>query len=499
MRRNKFSLSHYKLLSAHMGRLVPLTWFEALPGDSIQQATSLLIRMKPMLAPIMHPVRVRIHHWFVPNRLLWEDWEDFITGGPEGISAPEWPHFEIADTTQGYLEDYMGLPPGTYDPAVSASALPFRAYQLIWSEHYRDQDLEVVPDISTASGLDTSTSTELRRVSWEKDYFTTARPWEQKGNRMLAPLTGYAPIKGIGVGSTSYPNTNVSVYETRVAPAQTYAESNSTNIHVEKDTAQGYANGRPAIFADFDNTPGGGGLDINDLRFALAMQRYQEARARYGSRYVEYLRYLGVRSSDARLQSPEYLGGGRQVIQFSEVLQTAPDATSQTVVGEMKGHGITAMRTNRYRRFFEEHGVVMTLMSVVPKSMYMHSMHKMFSRMYKEDYFQKELQHIGEQEVLNKEVFMPHTDPDEVFGYQARYDEYRHIPSTVSSEFRNELKHWHMAREFSVDPALNSTFVRCAPTDRIYADTNLQPLIIMSNHSIQARRMMSKYATPRII
>lgn len=234
-------------------------------------------------------------------------------------------------------------------------------------------------------------------------------------------------------------------------------------------------------------------MSINDLREALAIQRFEEARARYGSRYVEYLRYLGVRSSDARLNRPEYLGGGKQTIQFSEVLQTA-EGTSP--VGTLRGHGISAMRSRRFRRFFEEHGYVIGLMSVKPRTMYMQGLARTWNRRVKEDFFQRELQHIGQQEVLNKEVYAAHATPDGVFGYQDRYDEYRRMESSVAGEFKaNTLNFWHFAREFSSDPALNATFVKSVPTERTFASAATDVLYVMAMHSLQARRQVSRSGT----
>ena len=244
--------------------------------------------------------------------------------------------------------------------------------------------------------------------------------------------------------------------------------------------------------------PGIGSVDINQLREAFALQRFEEHRALYGSRYVEYLRYLGVKSSDGRLQRPEYLGGSRQTIQFSEVLQTAPGGDDP--VGALKGHGIGAMRTNRYRRFFEEHGYVLTVMMVRPISVYMQGLSRMWNRRVKEDYYQRELQHIGQQEVLTKELYAGNaqgpTADDVVFGYQNRYDEYRWHESYVSGEFRNILNSWHMARDFANEPTLNADFINAVPTTRIFAAQQNDTLYCMANHSIQARRLMSKYGNP---
>lgn len=500
MKRNKFSLSHYKLFSCSQGELVPATMMEVLPGDSIQHATSMLVRVLPLLAPVMHPVRATIHHWFVPHRLVWDEWEDFITGGPDGMDASVFPTIYFGTGIQvGTLGDYLGLRPGGY-PFV-CSALPYRGYALIFNEWYRDQDLQSPLPISTASGVDTTTNIALVNRCWEKDYFTSSRPWEQKGPAVSIPLAGDAPVLGIGKVDGDFPEASQTVRESDQTTS-VYANASSIGIggaaqaqyKVEGSAA---SSGWPNIRADLSGVTA---VNINDLRLALALQRYEEARARYGSRYVEYLRYLGVRSSDARLQRPEYLGGGKQPIQFSEVLQTAPttDGDDSEGVGNLKGHGIGFLRSNRYRRFFEEHGYVFTLINVQPKTMYVQGMHRTWNRRTKEDFWQKELEHIGQQEVLKKEVYVSGSAADEeVFGYQDRYDEYRRMESSVAGEFRTTLDFWHMARNFASMPSLNASFVSSNPTNRIYSvtDDSVDKLWIMTNHSIQARRMLSKTGT----
>lgn len=503
MRRNKFSLSHYNLLSCDMGELVPVGLVEVLPGDSIQQSTSILLRVSPLLAPVMHPVQIRVHHWFVPHRLVWDDWEDFITGGSDGMNASTFPTITLSYSEGppptgsgviGGLADYLGCPPGINGMAVSA--LPFRAYALIWNEWYRDQDLQAALTIDTSDGADTTTNTDLQYAAWEKDYFTSARPWTQKGPEVSIPLTGDAPIKGLGILSGTSPTTGpATIRETGDAPTGTTSypkfwkasDSGASLFAAEHPDTANY----PGIFADLSKVSA---ASINDLRLAFALQRYEEARARYGSRYTEYLAYLGVRSSDARLQRPEYLGGGKQTIQFSEVLQTSPNAESDpdVGVGNLRGHGIGAVRSNRYRRFFEEHGYILTLMSVRPRTMYPQGLHRTWNRRTKEDFWQRELEHIGQQEVLNKEVYAANPAPDGVFGYQDRYDEYRRMESRVSGEFRDTLDFWHMARIFSSPPTLNGSFVRMNPTKRINAVQTEDVLWCMVNHSIQARRQLSK-------
>lgn len=508
MKRAKHSLSHYKLLSANMGQLLPIGLVEVLPGDTFQHATSALIRVSPLLAPVMHPVHVRIHHWFVPHRLVWEDWESFITGGPDGMDDSAFPTIEMTylsgppetgNNAVGYLPDYLGIPPQIN--GVHVSALPFRAYNLIYNEWYRDQDLAAERTVSLASGVDTTTSVgQVPNISWEKDYFTSARPWTQKGPQINIPLNGPGYISGLGKLNGVFQNVNQAARESD-GQTPTYAKwqginpaSVDSSFLVEGRTVSG--SDYPNVRLDTDSI----GIDVNDLRLAMAAQRFEEARARWGSRYVEYLRYLGVRSSDARLQRPEYLGGGKQTIQFSEVLQTAPttDGDDEIGVGNLKGHGIGAVRSNRYRRFFEEHGYVISLMSIKPRTVYLQGIPRTWNRRTKESFWQKELEHIGQQEVLNKELYATHASPEGIFGYQDRYDEYRRIESTVAGEFRTtNLNYWHMARTFAAEPVLNESFVVSNPTDRIFAvpPSTADTLWCMCHHTIQARRMVSKQGT----
>lgn len=481
MKRSKFNLSHYKLATFDMGELVPVGLVEVLPGDTFRMATSALIRVSPLLAPVMHPVHVRIHHWFVPHRLVWEDWEKFITGGPDGMDSSVFPVLQAGSFTQGSLADYLGVPPGDLS-ALDVSALPFRGYQLIWNEWYRDQDLQTTAGIDKTSGTDTTTSQALQNCSWEKDYFTSARPWTQKGPEITLPLGADAPVvsDGSGVPTFVVPTTSPSALNTTAGGSNII-----TGVSQASSAAMAWSD--PNLKADLSAATA---ASINDLRLAFALQRYEEARARYGSRYTEYLRYLGVRSSDARLQRPEYLGGGRQTIQFSEVLQTGPD-TSDEGVANMLGHGISAVRSNRFQRFFEEHGYIFSLMSVLPKTMYAQALHKTWIRRTKEDFWQRELQHIGQQEVLNQEVYALSAGPYAVFGYQDRYDEYRRMESGIAGDFRSTLDHWHYARIFASAPSLNADFVKSVPTKRVNAVESEDVLWVMANHRIGARRMVA--------
>ena len=524
-KRSKFSLSHYRLFSGRMGMMMPIGITECLPGDTFQQATSVFLRCSPLVTPVMHPVHVTVHHWYIPTRLLWDKWEDFITGGPDGMDASIMPTIKApaeGGFAVGSLADYMAVPSGI--PNLEVCALPFRAYALLYNECYRDQDLESELPLSLESGLDTTTNTTLQRCDWARDYFTTARPWPQKGPAVSVPVNltaagepsitgtvigngtptftgnfrdtpGTAPFTVKGTQSRDYGKVDYSDLQYSVTSTNNSAWGNTGSDRVNLSWAN------PALKVNLQfhsGNPELGSVDINQLREAFALQRFEEHRALYGSRYVEYLRYLGVKSSDGRLQRPEYLGGSRQTIQFSEVLQTAPGGDDP--VGALKGHGIGAMRTNRYRRFFEEHGYVLTVMMVRPISVYMQGLSRMWNRRVKEDYYQRELQHIGQQEVLTKELYAGNaegpTADDTVFGYQNRYDEYRWHESYVSGEFRNILNSWHMARDFANEPTLNADFINAVPTTRIFAAQQNDTLYCMANHSIQARRLMSKYGNP---
>lgn len=491
MKRNKHSLSHYRLATFDMGELVPVACLEVLPGDAFRHSTSLLVRCSPLQSPPMHPVTVRTHSWFVPSRLLWDEWEEFITGGNdgEGDGASAFPTIDLsAGAAVGSLADYFGIPTGVDVGAVNA--LPFRAYGLIFNENYRDQDLVAARAISTAGGADATTATTVATIAWEKDYLSGARPWPQRGPEVTLPLGTEAPVAVDQVKGTGLAGEKLGIQ---------YTDGVGTMIANQTELRAGPA-GASAGYDLYADLSAATSVDVNTVRRAFALQRYQEARARYGARYVEYLRYLGVRPLDARLQRPEYLGGGKNTLAFSEVLQTAPTTDgAQTGVGDMLGHGISAMRTRPYVRHFEEHGYVITLCSVRPRALYLDGLHRMWSRATKEDFWQKELEHIGQQEIYAKEVYNPAADPDAVFGYADRYSEYRHHPSHVSGLFRSSLNDWHFGRAFGAEPSLNSAFVSCVPTKEPFQDQAGDTLWVMVQNNVAARRLVTRNAAGRIL
>lgn len=488
MKRTKYRLSHGHDTTFNMGQAVPVGVIEVLPGDTFQMATKAILRLQALGTPAF--ARVHVNHAWIwgPSRTLWEEFEDLVTGGPDNDSLPQWPTINSPAVTGfevGSLGDHMGIPVGV--PNRPVNALPFRLYAKWWNENIRDQDLQNELPISYASGPDTTTSTALQRVAWHNDYFTASRPWEQKGPSISIPLTGDAPVLGIGAASTST-TTNVTGVRDSAGNTVTYNPGYTTvggtaGVAMDADGVNGF----PEIFADLTGVDA---VEMTELRLALALQRYGEARARYGSRYVEYLRYLGVRSSDARLQRTEYLTGGSDLIQFSEVLQTAP--SEDQPVGQMYGHGISGPRTRRSRRFFEEHGYILVIAYVRPEAVYTDGLERLWNVRTKEDLWQKELQHIGQQEIQNKEVYWAHASPDATFSYGNRYDQYRRLWSKATGEFRpgQVLGDWTFARSFDSAPALNSDFITCDPTLEPFAIQNQDTLLYRGWHSIQARRLV---------
>lgn len=465
MRRSKHSLSHFRLLTEDMGYLMPIGVVEVLPGDTFRHQTSMLIRMASLVTPVMHPVHAKIHHWYVPNRLLWDNFEDFITNKDPELSLPT---VTVPALPGSQMLDHMGVDPAAVGAEINA--LPIRAYNKIWNEFYRDQDLQ------TELAED---QLDMQFAAWEKDYFTTARLTPQQGPGISVPFeTGAAPVASAGnIGDT------VPIVQADGVTRQLLDAEGTT---VKLAAGQGAAGA--ALYADLSQATAG--IAVEDMRQAFALQRFAEARSRFGSRYVDYLRFLGIKPSDGRLDRPEYLGGGKQTLSFSEVLSTAD--TTDSVVGDYAGHGIGALTTRPYRRFFEEHGFVISLAVVRPKAVYAQSLNRSWLRRTYEDFWQKENEALGQQPVAKQEVYAPSLDSS-LFGYVDRYLEYRGNPSFVSGTFRDSTDDsWHLARVFTQAPELNASFVQCEPTNRIFADTGIKQMYMMVQHRIAARRLVAR-------
>ena len=469
------------MVTAEMGDCFPISCVPVLPGDTVQHHTNALVRVSPLNTPVMHPVNVRIHHFFCPNRIVDDTFEDFITGGNDGEGEGSSVPTITTTATKKSILTYLGLPPIA---GVDVCEWPVRAFNKIFNEYYRDQDLvtERLEDDIT-----------VPKISWEKDYFTTARPWTQRGPEVSLPLGDEAQIHYAGNAGTA-----PEVYVDSASDFRRLYTPSPVPAWVQADTVGG-ASDSNYLYADMSAVSG---ATVNAFREAFSLQRYQEARARYGARFTEYLRYLGIRPSDARLQRPEFLGGGVSRLNFSEVLQTGPTDTSggdSDGVGDLFGHGIAGLSGNKYRKFFEEHGYIISVMSIRPKAIYMNGIQRDWLKTTKEDFYQKELVNMGQQEVYEAELYAENNR--DVFGYQDRYHEYRSHPSQVSQDFRDTLNAWHLARELSANPVLNSSFVECDPSKRIYQieSSSVDSLWIMANHHIVARRLVPKRANPRIL
>lgn len=485
MKRFNYKLDHYRLLTGDMGQLLPVACLEVLPGDTFRHFQSVLLRTTPLATPVMHNVNVRVHSFFVPNRLLWTGWEDFITG----VNAGTFPTHTInTGSDDPNLMDHLGVP---FVNGLTINELPIRAYNMIWNEWFRDAD------IATERAEDDLT---LARVMWAKDYFTSARANAQQGTELSVNFSaGRADVRGLALNVTPTWITSGTKHETggvdvTVAntDGQRYTTTASGQIAAKQD---GSNTDYPDIYADL--TTATGGIGINDLRFAIAQQRFAEARAHYGERYVDYLRWLGVRPRDGRLDRPEYLGSGSRNVAFSEVIATAETSTT-TDVGDLKGHGIAALRTRPYRKFFEEHGYVMSVLSIRPQAVYDDGLARHWRRSTKEDYWQKEHEILGPQGIWASEIYAGAADPDAIFGYTDRHREYREATSYVSGDFRNGglSDDWHYARQFSVEPSLNESFLTCTPTDRVYQATSVPEVYCEVNNHIRALRPVKPGGLP---
>lgn len=477
------NLSHSVKYSDYLGYLTPIACFDAVPGDNINHKIHALIRTQPLLAPVMHAVDIDLHVYFSPDRLVWENAPDFQSGGDDGLDTTVAPFMEAPATTGyavGSLADYLGLPVDV--PDYQHSALPFRHYNLIWNYYYRDSQLQAEETVSLADGEDTTTNRDVLRPCWKRDYFTKCRPEPQLGPEVVIPIGGSAPVVTDGTVPTGH----------------TASDATVRNVHVAGDASVdllGYASAGSGLIwnntgmeADISAVTG---IPVAELRESNAVQRFLEKNNIWGGRYMEQLMSrFGVHPQDFRLQWPEFLGAGHTKIQFSEVLKTSEDGTDPQ--GYMAGHGIAIAASNRYKYRVKEHGWVMVFMILRPKTQYFQGLHRSWSRLTKYDYLLPEFVHIGDQAVLNKEIFVAAAAPDDVFGYTPIYEEYRTVPSRVAGEFRDILKYWHMAREFASEPALNSTFVSCNPTDRIFPATASPQIYVDVEHSIHARRLLPK-------
>lgn len=504
---NRFNLSHDVKLSMRMGELVPTCIMDVLPGDTVQITVENMLRFAPLISPVMHKVNVTTHYFFVPNRILWPEWEQWIMRQTEA----EAPYFQLEgsedECEQGSLADYMGIPTGTPTKTVKVSALPFAAYYKIWNEYYRDQNLQNEVSIASCiSGLNSDFNDVLderpKKRAWNHDYFTSALPFAQKGDAVQIPLTLQDDIpvqfQVLASAADGVPKVR-NPYSGFTSPdAGLIAESGE--FRAGTGVRAGYdPDGTLVVDVQSD------AVDINTLRRAFRLQEWLERNARGGTRYTEgILSHFGVKSPDARLQRPEYIGGSKQNMVISEVLATAETTAAGIAVGTMAGHGISVGGGNSFDYTAKEHGYIIGIINVQPVTAYQQGLHRHFSRFDPLDYAWPTFANIGEQEVLQKEVRMDVISslltPESVFGYVPRYSEYKYMNPRVSGEMRNDLSYWHLARIFDSDPVLNNIFIECDPSTRIFAvtDENVDHIYAHIFNNISAVRKLPVYGIPTI-
>lgn len=482
-------LSHAHKFTADMGQLIPVLVEEVVPGDRFEIANQALIRFAPLVAPIMHEINLFVHYFFVPYRILDANWEDFITSGPDGADVYTLPTWSPTNTAVGSLWDHFGFPTGSIASGVEPMAYPQYAYNLIWNEYYRDENLQAEIDITTNENI-------LLR-NWEKDYYTSALLEQQKGTAPALPISGTtSAVFGTGAFVQAIGDTNIM---SGTAQQKLYINS-ATGI----TNVQSALNNNNTVDLSVAST-----FDIADLRLAFQIQRWMERNNRAGNRYTEFLKaHFGLSPRDERLQRPEYIGGTRAPVIVSEVLQTSStDATSPQ--GNLAGHGLTVGEGYAGKYSVKEYGVIIGMFSVIPRTGYSQGINRQWLRRTRYDFYFPEFAHLSEQAILNGELLAidtgnvgtDTTHNQGIFGYQGRYDELRYKPNKYTGLMRTDLSYWHLGREFSdlTPPALNEAFIQCVPRKDIFAAPTEPGLIVDFGNVIKAIRPIPYIAEPGLI
>jgi len=491
-----FDLSYSKLFTCDMGQLIPVVCDEMVPGDTFDMGAEIIVRFQPLVAPILHPINVYVHSFFVPYRLLWDQWEDFITRGISGDLEPVIPRWTPTNTAIGSLWDYMGFPTGVTPTGALPLEFVRRAYNLVYNEYYRDETL--IAEVA-------ETNESILRRAWAKDYFTSALPWQQRGTAPALPISGTTnaewsaainqyiyPLAYVGQSNERIKNKNSGTTEATIKMSAGGTFSSENFLVAQVTPAQ--------LDANVVDLSGATTFDVADLRLAFTLQRWMERNARGGVRYVEFLKnQYGESPRDDRLQRPEYIGGTKAPVVISEVLQTGESAT--TPQGNMAGHGLTADLSYIGKYHAVEFGLVISIMSVMPEAMYQQGIDRQWLRRTNWDFFNPSFVNLSEQAIERAELYATAVEAENrtIFGYQGMYDEMRVKRNMVCSEMRDTFDYWHLGRQFASAPLLNQSFIECNPDKRIFADQADPGLIISVGNKIKATRPLPVIAEPGLI
>lgn len=532
MKRTKFDRSHVYKTTFDSGKLIPVFVDEVLPGDTTRMSVNYFARLATPIKPIMDNIYLDWFFFFVPNRLVWEHWQNFCFEQEDPDDSTDYviptiySHTSKENLLIGSLWDYFGLPINTANDISGISALPFRAVYLIWNEWFRDENLQKSVKIQKGDAnevLDFSRISD--QPSWlfdadggliaghacpprgkRHDYFTSALPWTQKGPGVNISLTGNAPVFGdgnrLGLAPDAAGNTvgylNMSNNVGAILRNGNGSEWDSSQVaFVTSDKS------KSGLLADLSNVSA---ITINGLRTAFQMQKFYERLARGGSRYTEVLRsFFGVVSPDARLQRPEFLGSFTKMVNVNPIAQTsATDSTSPQ--GNLSAYGVTAAKFHGFTKSFVEHGYVFGFVCARADLTYQQGINKMWLRSTVYDFYWPTFAHLGEQAVELRELYAQGTaDDTKVFGYQERYAEYRYKPSQITGKFRSSvtsgnLDVWHLSQFFKNAPTLNEEFIlENPPIERIIAVPSEPEFLLDIGFRYTTVRPMPMFGTPGLV